>query len=163
MKNPKPGGPSFARMVVALVLPMALQNLINVAVTSADVLMLERVGTEVLSGASLAGQVQFIMTLIFFGLTSGAAVLTAQYWGKGDTRTIEKVMGIALRFSLIVAAVFFLAAEAVPELIMRLFTGDEAVVGQGAVYLRIVAPSYLFSSVTMVYLNIMRSVERVVV
>ena len=69
MKNPKPGGPSFARMVVALVLPMALQNLINVAVTSADVLMLERVGTEVLSGASLAGQVQFIMTLIFFGLT----------------------------------------------------------------------------------------------
>lgn len=90
-------------------------------------------------------------------------MLTAQYWGKGDTRTIEKVMGIALRFSLIVAAVFFLAAEAVPELIMRLFTGDEAVVGQGAVYLRIVAPSYLFSSVTMVYLNIMRSVERVVV
>ena len=100
------------------------------------------------------------MTLIFIGLTSGAAVRTAQYWGKGDTRTIEKVMGIALRFSLIVAAVFFLAAEAVPELIMRLFTGDEAVVGQGAVYLRIVAPSYLFSSVTMVYLNIMRSVER---
>ena len=100
-------------MVVALVLPMALQNLINVAVTSADVLMLERVGTEVLSGASLAGQVQFIMTLIFFGLTSGAAVLTAQYWGKGDTRTIEKVMGIALRFSLIVAAVFFLDRKSV--------------------------------------------------
>ena len=42
----------------------ALQNLINVAVTSADVLMLERVGTEVLSGASLAGQVQFILSLI---------------------------------------------------------------------------------------------------
>ena len=57
VKNPKPGGPSFARMVVALVLPMALQNLINVAVTSADVLMLERVGTEVLSGASLAGTI----------------------------------------------------------------------------------------------------------
>lgn len=46
---------------------------------------------------------------------------------------------------------------------MRLFTNDEAVIAEGAVYLRIVAPSYLFSSVTMVYLNIMRSVERVVV
>lgn len=161
--NREQGGRSFAQMVVALVLPMALQNLINVAVTSADVIMLGWVGTEVLSGASLAGQVQFIMTLIFFGLTSGAAVLTAQYWGKGDTRTIEKVMGIALRFSLIVAAVFFLVAESAPELTMRLFTGDEAVIKQGAVYLRIVAPSYLFSSVTMVYLNIMRSVERVMV
>lgn len=163
MNRQHPGGRSFARMVAALVLPMALQNLINVAVTSADVIMLGQVSTEVLSGASLAGQVQFIMTLIFFGLTSGAAVLTAQYWGKGDTRTIEKVTGIALRFSLIVAVVFFAAVEAAPALIMRLFTNDEAVIAEGAVYLRIVAPSYLFSSVTMVYLNIMRSVERVVV
>ena len=69
----------FYKMVFALVLPMALQNLINVGVSSADVIMLGRVGETALSGASLAGQVQFIMTLIFFGLTSGAAVLTAQY------------------------------------------------------------------------------------
>ena len=74
----------FYRSVVALVLPMALQNLVNVAVTSADVIMLGRVGETVLSASSLAGQVQFVMTLFFFGLTSGAAVLTAQYWGKGD-------------------------------------------------------------------------------
>lgn len=89
----------FYRSVFSLVLPMALQNLINVAVTSADVLMLGSVGEIVLSASSLAGQVQFVMTLIFFGLTSGAAVLTAQYWGKGDTKTIEKVIGIAMRFS----------------------------------------------------------------
>lgn len=63
-------------------LPIALQNLINVAVTSADVVMLGRVGETVLSGSSLAGQVQFVLTLFLFGLTSGAAVLTAQYWGK---------------------------------------------------------------------------------
>ena len=93
---------AFYKTVVALVLPMALQNLINVGVSSADVIMLGQVGETVLSAASLAGQVQFIMTLVFFGLTSGAAVLTAQYWGKGDTRTIEKVMGIAMRFSLMV-------------------------------------------------------------
>ena len=69
----------FYRSVFALVLPMALQNLINVAVTSADVVMLGKVGETVLSASSLAGQVQFILTLVFFGLTSGAAVLTAQY------------------------------------------------------------------------------------
>ena len=63
----------FYRDVFALVLPMAAQNLINVAVTSADVVMLGRVGETVLSASSLAGQVQFIMTLIFFGLTSGAS------------------------------------------------------------------------------------------
>ena len=86
---------AFYRMAVALVIPMALQNLINVGVTTADVVMLGKVGETALSGASLAGQVQFIMNLIFFGLTSGASVLTAQYWGKRDVRTIEKVFGIS--------------------------------------------------------------------
>ena len=90
---------AFLKMTFSLVLPMALQNLINTAITSADVMMLGKVGETALSASSLAGQVQFIMNLIFFGLTSGAAVLTAQYWGKRDIQTIEKVMGIALRFS----------------------------------------------------------------
>lgn len=73
-------------MAFALIIPMALQNLINVGISSIDVLMLGKVSETVLSAASLASQVQFIMTLIFFGLTSGAAVLTASTGEKG-TRT----------------------------------------------------------------------------
>ena len=86
----------FYRNVFALVIPIAIQNLINVGVTATDVIMLGKVGEKVLSGASLAGQIQYIMTLIFYGVTSGATVLTAQYWGKKDTRTIEKVLGMGL-------------------------------------------------------------------
>ena len=77
--NSKEEKKQFYRMVCTLVLPMALQNLINVGVQSADVIMLGKVGETALSASSLAGQVMFIMSLIFFGLTSGAAVLTAQY------------------------------------------------------------------------------------
>ncbi len=85
----------FYKTVLALVVPMALQNLINVGVTAADVIMLGAVGEKALSGASLAGQIQYIMTLFLFGLTSGATVLTAQYWGKGDRDAIEKILGMA--------------------------------------------------------------------
>ena len=55
----------FYRNVFALVIPIAIQNLINVGVTATDVIMLGKVGEKVLSGASLAGQIQYIMTLIF--------------------------------------------------------------------------------------------------
>ena len=72
----------FYSMVWKLVLPMAIQNVVNVAVISTDVIMLSKVGEKVLAGASLASQLQFIMTLICFGITSGATILTAQYWGK---------------------------------------------------------------------------------
>ena len=54
----------FYSMVWKLVLPMAIQNVVNVAVISTDVIMLSKVGEKVLAGASLASQLQFIMTLI---------------------------------------------------------------------------------------------------
>ena len=109
----------FYLSVLALVIPMALQNLINVGVTAADVVMLGKVGEHALSGASLAGQVQYIMTLFLFGLTSGATVLTAQYWGKKDICTIEKILGLGMRSAVIVTAVFFVAAQCIPHTLMR--------------------------------------------
>ena len=153
----------FYRNVLRLVMPMALQNLINVGVTSTDVIMLGRVGETALSGVSLANQVYFILSLIFFGLTSGACVLTAQYWGKHDTRTIEKVMGMSFRIAILSAAVFTALALCVPDLLMRIFTSDEAIIAEGVSYLRIVAFSYILAAFTNVYLNIIRSIERVVI
>jgi Na+-driven multidrug efflux pump len=140
----------FYRSVFALVIPIALQNLINVGVTAADVLMLGKVGEKVLSGASLAGQVQFIMTLLFAGITSGATVLTAQYWGKKDTRTIEKILGIGLGIGMATALVFSMAALLIPDTLMRIYTSDPEVIAEGVQYLRIVGISYLFVAVAQV-------------
>ncbi|MDM8234953.1 MATE family efflux transporter [[Ruminococcus] torques] len=153
----------FYRTVIALVVPMALQNLINVGVTAADVIMLGAVGEDALSGASLAGQVQYIMTLFLFGLTSGATVLTAQYWGKGDRDAIEKILGIAVKSAVFVTALFTVAALAVPGMLLRIFTSDPVVIAEGIRYLRIVAFTYIMIGITQAYLYIMRSVERVIV
>lgn len=153
----------FYRSVLALVLPMAAQNLINVGISSLDVIMLGRVSETVLSASSLANQIQFIMTMIFFGVTSGACVLTAQYWGKGETRVIEKVLGIALRISIVTGILFASAALLLPRQLMQLFTTELPVIEEGVSYLRTVAVSYLFISITAIYLNIMRSVERVII
>ncbi len=153
----------FYKKVIFLVLPMALQNLINVGVTAADVIMLGKVSETVLSGSSLAGQVQWVMNLIFFGISSGASVLTAQYWGKKDVDTVEKILGIGLGISISVSIVFFLSAILFPMSLMRIFTKEQAVIVEGVKYLRIVAFSYLIMGFTNNYLNIIRSVERVVI
>ena len=154
---------TFYKTVIGLVVPMALQNLINVGVTAADVVMLGAVGETALSGASLAGQVQYIMTLFLFGLTSGATVLTAQYWGKGDRDTIEKILGMTVKAAVAVTALFTVAALMIPQYLMMIFTSDPAVIAEGIKYLRIVAFTYLMIGVTQAYLYVMRSVERVVV
>lgn len=153
----------FLKSVMGLVIPLAFQNLINVGVQCADVIMLGRVSETVLSAASLASQVNYIMNLTLFGLTSGAAVLTAQYWGKGDTKTIEKVLGIALRISICISLAFALISFIFPYQIMNIFSSEHEVIVEGVKYLRIICFSYIFSSISMVYLNIMRSVEKVLI
>ena len=90
---------SFYKQLFILVGPIALQNLISAAVNSADVLMLNYVGQTALAAVSLAGQINFVLMLFYVGLSSGLVMLTAQYWGKHDTHSIETLAGITLKFS----------------------------------------------------------------
>lgn len=153
----------FYKSVFFLVLPMALQNLINVGISSTDVIMLGRIGEKTLSGASLGSQVFFILSLFLFGITSGGAVLIAQYWGKGDLPTIQKIFGIEMKYALLVSFVFMTATFAFANPIMHIFTNDPEVAAEGVSYLHIVCFSYVLSAITMVYLNTMRSMEHVVI
>lgn len=140
---------------------MAVQNLINVGVSSADVIMLGKLSEISLAGVSLANQITFILILIFYGLTSGCGVLTSQYWGKRDIKVIEQIMGIGMKFSLIISIVFFLIAVLIPEQVLRIFTNNADIISEGAKYLRAVSISYIFTAIAMLYLNIMRSIEKV--
>jgi putative MATE family efflux protein len=154
---------SFYENILKLVLPLALQNLINAGINTADIVMLGGVGEIELSGVSLANQVFFVMTLFIFGLTSGAAVLTAQYWGKQDKKALEKVLGMTLGIAFVIGAIFETTSLVMPEQIIRIFTTEEAVIAQGIAYLRIIAFSYMISALTMSYLGVIRSMERVVI
>ena len=146
---------------MALVIPMALQNLINTGVSACDVFMLGKVGETALSASSLARQVQYIMSLFLFGLTSGATVLTAQYWGKGDKKTIERILAMGMCMAVAVTAIFTLVSLLMPETLIRIFTNESEVIREGVKYLRIVAFSYIAIGITDVYLYIIRSVERI--
>lgn len=151
----------FYRMTARLTLPIVLQNFMDTAVSAADVVMLSFVSQTALSASSLASQVQFVLSMIFYGLSGGTAVLTAQYWGKGDTHTIEKVMGIAIRTTLLISLLFSLAAWFAPDWLMRIFTDESALIEAGVSYLRAVGAAYVLNGFCTIYLCSMRSVERV--
>ena len=152
---------SFYKAAMALCIPVALQNLINVGVTAADVLMLSWLGEDVLSGSGLGGQFQYILNMIFFGLTSGLCVLTAQYWGSKNMEAIQRSMAIAFRIAIFISLVFLVVIRVFPHKVILLYTGDANVIDCAVKYLRIVCFSYPFIAVSMVYLYAMRSMERV--
>lgn len=153
----------FYRKVFSLVIPMALQNLINVGVSATDVAMLGKVSEQVLSGCSLGGQVFFIFNLFLFGMASGVSVLTAQYWGKRDTDSIEKLLGIVMRLAVIAGLIFMLGSFFFPQQIMHVFTDEPEIIAEGVKYLRIVAFTYPMVALSMTYLNLIRSIEKVLI
>lgn len=153
----------FYQKIFKLVLPIVIQNLLSAAVSSADVVMLNYVGQTSIAAASLAAQYSSILFMVYYGLGTGATMLCAQYFGKGDMRAIEAVEGIALRFSLVISILFAVMSFSVPQLMMRVFTDDAELIGLGAYYLRYISVSYLCWGLIEIYLSILRSIGRVVV
>ena len=153
----------FYGQIIRLVIPVVIQNLLSAAVSSADVVMLNYVSQDAISAVSLASQYANVLFMIYYGLGTGATMLCAQYYGKKDYMAIRAVEGIALRFSLIVSAVFAVLALCVPEQMMRLFTNEQRLIELGADYLRYMSVAYLCWSVIEVYLSVLRSMERVTI
>lgn len=148
---------SFYRHLSSLVLPIALQNLMTALVGASDALMLGFLNQNSLSAVSLATQVQFVLNLFYAALTIGTTILAAQYWGKGDRQSVEQVLAVALRFSMAISLIFFLASAFFPALLMGIFTKDTALTNLGSSYLRIASWSYLCTGVSQLYLCIMKN------
>ena len=131
--------PTFYQMIIKLVIPIIIQNLVNTAVNAADIIMLGYVNQTALSASALANQPFNIVGFIYYGVSSGMAIIATQYWGKKDTRTIERVLGIALRIALLFACLFFIAAFFFPRTVMLIYTNDLEVIEAGVVYMRIIS------------------------
>ena len=163
MQKIKSVDPGFRSQMYKLLIPLVIQNLLNAAVSSSDVVMLNYVSQSSISAVSLAANYAQVLGSVFYGLGTGATLLCAQYYGKKDFRAIQAVQGIALRFSMAISAVFALAAFTVPQVLMRLFTNDAELISIGAGYLRIMGITYLCWGIIEVYMSVLRSIGRVTI
>lgn len=152
---------SFYRALLTVAIPIALQNLISFGVNMMDTVMLGQLGEVQLSAASLANQPFFVFSMFSFGFAAGGSVMISQYWGKGDTAAISRIMAIGLKFVVVLSLLVTALVLCFPEAILRLFTADPEVVAEGVRYLKIIAFSYFFYGVSNCYITSLRGVEQV--
>ncbi|WP_408071305.1 MATE family efflux transporter [Butyrivibrio sp. JL13D10] len=153
----------YRAQILKLTIPIVLQNLLSVAVNSADVVMLNYVGQSHISAVSLAAQYASVLFMVFYGLGTGVTMLCSQYYGKGDMRAIDVVEGIALRFSLLAAFIFAGSAFIFPRQMMRVFTPDPELITIGASYLKNISVAYVCWGIIEIYLATLRSIGRVTI
>ena len=152
---------SFYKLILSIAVPVVLQNMITIGVNIMDTLMLGTYGEIQLSASSLANEFINIYHIMCMGMSMGAAVLTAQYYGAGNNPSLKKIVTIVLRMGLVIAAAFTVVTLLFPEELMRLYTPDEAVIEKGVLYFRISAVTYVLLGVSLILTNILRTVHQV--
>ncbi len=151
----------FLSRLIRVSLPIAAQNLVVTGLNMIDTVMIGQLGETEIAAVALGNQVFFLLLLYLFGVGSGTTVFTAQFWGVRDVRGIRASMGIALMLGLAGAVLFTLAATMFPHVVLGFYTADAAVVALGSGYLRIVAVSYVATTLTIIFSLVLRSTGNV--
>lgn len=151
----------FYRKLVAIMAPIALQNLMLAMVAAADTVMLGRVDQNAMAAVSLATQIQFVQNMILGVVVSVIGILGAQYWGKGDKVVLGKLFGMGIRHCVVISVAFFIGCVFFPRYLMRLFANDETLIAIGVKYLKIAGWSYLLTGVSQCYMAIMKVSDHV--
>ena len=149
---------SFYAKVIAITLPVALQQAINMGVNMLDTMMLGSFGEIQLSASSLANQYYNFFTILCMGIIGGSSVLSSQYWGAGNKEKVHETFSMAFRLATVVAVFFMVLTLCIPSRIMSIYTNEAAVIEQGVKYLKITAFIFFFHGTSLVYAQLMRSV-----
>ena len=148
---------TFYSELMKLVVPIGIQNFMLALVSVTDAVMLGRMGQQEMASVSQAGNVQFFLSLLVTGFSIGVGIMAAQYWGKGDGKSIEEIAPTGLKIILAIGGVVTVAALVAPRALMAILTSDQALIPLGAEYLRVVAPSYFLCGITQVYFAILKN------
>lgn len=149
----------FYRRLWTLSAPMILQNIITTSLGFADIFMVGLLGNAEMAAVTAANVPVFIIQVVIFGFQSGMAVLVSQYWGRGDTDSINRCLGVALYavtgFSTLLALITFFF----PAQVLSLITPNQDLVDLAVRYIQIVGFSYIFNGISSIYAGIQRSTE----
>ncbi|MDE7247391.1 MAG: MATE family efflux transporter, partial [Lachnospiraceae bacterium] len=150
-------------MVLAITVPIMIQNGITNFVSLLDNIMIGQIGTEQMSGVAIVNQLLFVYNLCLFGGVSGAGIFTAQYFGQknqeGIRQTVRFKIWLLSVITLITMVLFLLAGD---SLITVYLQGDgtpesaAATLRYGKEYLQIMLPGLIPFMLVQIYASTLR-------
>src|SRR6185503_8318433 len=136
--------PDYFSNIFRLALPIIIQQLLFSALNMLGVVFVGQKGETAVAAVGLAGQVAFLLNLVHFGIISGAAMFTAQFWGRQDVPNMRRVLGLCLMLAISASAIFFVLAQFFPAQILGIYSRDPEVIALGTEYIRVFSWTFLF-------------------
>lgn len=138
----------MGKKLLSIALPIMLQNLLSTSLSFLDTLMIGQLGQEQIAAVGIANQVYFLISLFFFGIASGTSIFLSQYYGSGEYEKMKRTMSLATTLCLVGSVFMAVFSYINPDFIIHFFSTDPPVVESGRIYMKIVAPSYIFAAIS---------------
>ena len=152
---------TFLKTVIALALPIALQNLLVTTASMVDTIMIGTQGELAVAAVGICSQISSLFFSCYFGFVGGALLFFSQYWGADDHDGINRTFGLSLLCVLTVSLIFGGVAVFAPRFLLSIYTDKEGIIEMAAPYIRIVGFSYPILVLNQIISFLMRSTERV--
>lgn len=164
------GDKAFYRMVLAVAVPIMIQNGITNFVGLLDNIMVGQVGTEQMSGVAIVNQLMMVYYLCVFGGLAGAGIFTAQYFGQKDQEGIRQTFRYKFWMALILTAGALLLFLTVGGSLIQMYMsgssdgGDlKAALGYGKSYLKVMLFGLPAFMMVQIYVSTLRECGETVV
>lgn len=152
---------NFIKVLLNTALPITVQHFIGYALNAMDTIMVGQLGEIKIASVGIANQVFLILLLFLCGISNSGAVFIAQFHSKNEAIGIKKYLALMLFINIVIALLFIIFVITAPHLIMGIFSQDYQVISSGVEYLKTVAFSYLFTSISVIYISALRSSNEV--
>ncbi|MBE6632275.1 MAG: MATE family efflux transporter [Ruminococcaceae bacterium] len=130
------GDRKFYKNVLAVSVPIIIQQGITNFVSLLDNIMVGQMGTEAMSAVSIVNQFIFIFYLLIFGSLAAAGIFTAQYHGLGNNEGVRHTFRFKIILNICAAAIGIIAFAALDDQLISLFLYGENVKGDIALTLK---------------------------
>ncbi|MDO4711642.1 MAG: MATE family efflux transporter [Peptostreptococcaceae bacterium] len=157
-KRQKPYGELYP-LLIALAMPIIIQNLISNSLVMVDTVMISKLGDAAVAAVGIGGRLQFIFVLVIYGFYSGAGIFIAQYNGARRYDKIRMPMALQLSIGFLGAMLFSMIAIFWGEQYVRIFSKDPEVIELGAIYLRYLAIGFVPGAIGYAFVVALRSVK----
>ena len=142
---------SISQGIIAFALPLFLGNLFQQLYNTADSLIVGNfLGSEALAAVSSSGNLIFLMVGLVNGISMGAGVVIARYYGAKDKERMQKTIHTLLAFGLVAGLLLTVVGMWLSPIMLRLMGTPETVLPNSISYFR----TYFTGSLAFVLYNI---------
>lgn len=155
------GSKGFYKMVLAICIPIVIQNGFTNLASLLDNIMIGQLGTLSMSGVSITNQLLQVFNVTIFGAMSGPGIFMAQFYGKKNKEGVENCFRIKLIIGIIIALLAIFLFYTFGQQLISLYLNDNPqdslkTLNYGKNYLKIMLIGLIPFVITQVYSSSLR-------